>query len=180
MDAGNNAATDPQWQLHSVWLHICLHFYLLYYKSWRNLKYFWCRELHCIQYWRKKCLDPILTFSLAAYMPALFLLYYDNCQNLKHFGCRNWCCIQYWQQFVCIQHLHSVLLHICLHPLCCYMIIDCTENTLYTGNNAASNTCKLYSCIQYFEQSAIFFGWYTKCYRQKRKCDNTHFATKTA
>ena len=37
----------------------------------------------------------------------------------------------------------------CIH-CCFYMIIDCTGNTLYTGNNAACITFKLYGCIQYF------------------------------
>ena len=48
----------------------------------------------------------------------------------------------------------------CLHPtlsfsFCCtlifgfYIIIDRTGNPLFTGNNAASNACKLSGCIQY-------------------------------
>ena len=33
-----------------VWTHIWLYFFLLYYINSRNLNYFWCRQLCCIQY----------------------------------------------------------------------------------------------------------------------------------
>ena len=93
----------------------------------------------------KICRYPLLAISLAAYMPSLFLLYYINWRNLKHFGCRNWWFTQYWYQLVYIQYLILVLMHVC-NML--FMIIDCTGNTLYTGNNDSSNTCKRYGSIK--------------------------------
>ena len=51
--------------LHSVWLHICLHFFLLYYNNCRNLNNIGCKELYCIQYWHKFiCIQYLHSYRL--------------------------------------------------------------------------------------------------------------------
>ena len=104
-----------------------------------------------------------------------FLLYYNNCRKLKHFGCRNWRFIQYWHQLssstTCIQFW---CMHAYIH-CCFYVIIDRTGNTLYAGNNAAFNTCKL----EWLHPVILYSLINTLNVLQKGiKQNNAHLATK--
>ena len=156
LDAGNDAASNPKWQsvwiqnLHSVWLYICLYLFLLYYNNCRNFNYFGCRELCCIQYWHQ--------FVCIQYLQLVWL------HVCLHFCCSITIIARTWNTLdaetdaasntgtnlsafnTCIQFF---CMYACIH-CCFYMKIYCTGNTLYTVNNAASNTFKLYACIHDF------------------------------
>ena len=61
----------------------------------------------------------------------------DSASNTRNFLSASNTCNQLNWMYACINYYF-------------YIVIDCTANTLFAGNNAASNTCKLFGYIQYF------------------------------
>ena len=92
-----------------------------------------------------------------------------NLSYLKICICRQWCCFHYcttalkykfqeikhlgWEEWCCIQYMHSVWLHIVLHPFL-PLYIDCRHLTHFR--------CRACNCTHYLEFVCIQYlhsGW---------------------
>ena len=133
---------------------MCLLFLLIFDDTFRNLNYFGSQELCCIQYW------PL--FSCIHYLRSGWL------HVCLHYVCFITIIAWTWNTLDEIldtasnsgNNLSAFVDFYCMYTgknCCCYIIIDCTGKTLYSGKNTASNFYKLFGCIQYFLPGCKYF-----------------------